>query len=366
MNLLMSAYACEPNKGSEPEVGWRWMIDSAKIYDNIVVVTRANNRKNIEKEFYKLNIKNVQFIYFDLPKWASFWKKAGRGVQLYTYLWEIFLFFFLLKKYKRNQFDVSQRVTFVSYRFPSFIWYFSKKFILGPVAGGERYPLDFLKIFSFKGKMKELVRMIIQRISLLDPLILLTLYKAETIIAVTNDTKTILPFFAQKKVIIKPAIFININDFKVNINQKIFIKEKQLKLLYVGRIIEWKGIELILKALKDLDIAMYDFNIIGEGNAKSKFTQYISKYNLNVNFLGQKNRKELSDYYLTHDLFLFPSLHDSGGMVILEAKAHGLPVVVSSFGGPQQFTDEKDYVVKAKNVNDFISELSNIIKSQLS
>jgi len=363
MNLLLSAYACEPNKGSEPEVGWRWMINSAKKYDNVVVVTRANNQKNIEKVFSSLNIHNVQFEYFDLPKWASFWKKKGRGVQLYTYLWEIFLFFFLLKRYKKKHFDVSQRVTFVSYRFPSFIWYFSKEFILGPIAGGERFPLDFLKIFSFKGKIKELLRMIVQRVSLFDPLVLFTLYKAKTIIAVTKDTKTILPSFAQKNVIIQPAISIDIHDFNHDSNHNTV--SKKLKLLYIGRVIEWKGMDLVLEALKEIDSEMYEFTVIGGGDALSKFEHCSKQNELSVNFLGQQNRDSLSQYYLSHDLFLFPSLHDSGGMVVLEAKAHGLPVVVSSFGGRQEFIDENDYLIHSQTVDGFIDELQKVIESKI-
>jgi len=357
----MSAYACEPNKGSEPEVGWRWLIDAAEKYNEVVLVTRKNNQENIEKEFSKLNLNNVKFEYFDLPKWASFWKKGGRGVQPYAYLWEMFLFVYLLKRYKKEEFDLAQRVTFVTYRFPSFIWYFSKEFIFGPIAGGERYPLDFLKIFTSKGKIKEIIRMLMQRFSLFDPLVLLTLYKADKIIAVTEDTKTILPNFVQDKVIIKPAISININDFNIDLSKReVKSKNDILKLLYIGNLLELKGIMLTLMALKDIDQSKYEFNIIGSGKDQKTFEDYVVKHNLNVNFLGQKNRNELSEYYLSHDLFVFPSLHDSGGMVVLEAKAHGLKVIVSDFGGPQMFVDESDEVITEKTIESFTKKLNSL------
>ena len=62
MRILVSAYACEPNKGSEPEVGWRWMIKLSGEYDELVIVTRSNNQENVEGEFSKLNIKNVTLL----------------------------------------------------------------------------------------------------------------------------------------------------------------------------------------------------------------------------------------------------------------------------------------------------------------
>ena len=66
LKVLMSAYACEPGKGSEPEVGWRWMSEMSKHHD-VVVVTRANNREVIEN-YLKSHIDDysgVQFVYFD-------------------------------------------------------------------------------------------------------------------------------------------------------------------------------------------------------------------------------------------------------------------------------------------------------------
>ncbi len=364
--ILISAYACEPNKGSEPEVGWRWVIDKAKEYEEVVVITRANNRENIEKEFPKLGIKNIKFEYFDLPKWISWWKKKQRGVQLYAYLWEIGVFFYLFKKYKKKEFDVAQRVTFVSYRFPSFIWYFSKKFIFGPIAGGERFPLSLLSIFSFKGKIKELIRMFMQNVALIDPFVLLTLYKADKIIAVTEDTKTILPKWAQKKTIIQPAIKINLDDFDVDWRiRENYLKNKKdnvLRLLYAGRLLEWKGIMLVLDALKDLPKNIkYEFTIVGDGPDRKIFEDYVIKHKLNVTFAGRVPRKELSKYYLTHDLFILPSLHDSGGMAVLEAKAHGLPVVVTNFGGPKMFVDENDFIIVGKKKDELITKLKNYI-----
>ena len=68
-NILLSAYACEPNRGSESEVGWKWSINLIKSGFNVFVVTRKNNKSKIEKEIKKRNYKNLHFLYFDFPKW---------------------------------------------------------------------------------------------------------------------------------------------------------------------------------------------------------------------------------------------------------------------------------------------------------
>jgi len=360
MKLLISAYACEPNKGSEPEVGWRYALKSSKLFDEVIVVTRANNKDAIENEVECLNIFNLKFIYFDLPDWLKRVKKYI-GVQLYAYLWECFLFFFLKKNYCKAEFDVVQRVTFVSYRFPSFIWYFGKKFIFGPIAGGERYPLNFLKVLTIKAALKEILRGVVQRMAVFDPLVRLTLSKADEIIAVTEETKTILPRVHWHKTRVEPAISIDINDFEI----KSEVKAKSqgvINLLYIGRLLEWKGLMLTLMTLNRLDSKLnYVFNIVGDGPDLKVFEKYVAKHKLNVNFFSSVKRSELSSFYTSHDAFVFPSLHDSGGMVVLEAKAHGLKVITSSFGGPKQFLENADTLIKSTSVNEFIEELSEAI-----
>ena len=49
MKVLVSAYACEPGKGSEPGVGWQWVRQIARFHDTWVI-TRANNREKIEAD----------------------------------------------------------------------------------------------------------------------------------------------------------------------------------------------------------------------------------------------------------------------------------------------------------------------------
>ncbi len=86
--VLLSAYACEPGRGSEPEVGWRWAVELAGLGYQVWVLTRANNRAAIERGLAsRAPIPSLHFVYYDLPGWARWWKKGGRGVRLYYVLW---------------------------------------------------------------------------------------------------------------------------------------------------------------------------------------------------------------------------------------------------------------------------------------
>jgi hypothetical protein len=85
MKILISAYACEPGKGSEPGAGWNWIMEAAR-HNEVWAITRANNRGAIEIESAKGITPDVNWIYYDLPRWARFWKKGARGMRIYYYL----------------------------------------------------------------------------------------------------------------------------------------------------------------------------------------------------------------------------------------------------------------------------------------
>ena len=98
MKILLSAYACEPNKGSEPEVGWKWATGLSKLGNSVFVITRLNNKENIEKELKKKKIQNLNFIYFDYPNWfLNIFKGKKIDFHFYFYMWQIGIYF-LLKK----------------------------------------------------------------------------------------------------------------------------------------------------------------------------------------------------------------------------------------------------------------------------
>ena len=73
--VLLSAYACEPVKGSEPGVGWNWVRQLSQ-FAEVWVLTRANNRNSIEAAIAEHPLPHVHFVYYDLPRWMSFWKRS--------------------------------------------------------------------------------------------------------------------------------------------------------------------------------------------------------------------------------------------------------------------------------------------------
>ena len=83
--FLLSAYACEPEKGSEPGVGWNWALELAKKH-KVVVITRENNKQAIQQYLSRHSCANLSFAFCDLPSKLSFFKKGQKGLHLYYFL----------------------------------------------------------------------------------------------------------------------------------------------------------------------------------------------------------------------------------------------------------------------------------------
>lgn len=106
-------------------------------------------------------------------------------------------------------------------------------------------------------------------------------------------------------------------------------------LLYVGRLSREKNLPCLAQAFRQLSARRPDVGlvVVGEGPYQKEFEQ--SMQGLPVVFAGLQRGEALARHYASADLFVFPSRTDTLGVVLLEAQASGLPVLVSADGGPK-------------------------------
>jgi len=341
--ILLSAYACEPNRGSEPGVGWNWAKEIAKRGHSVWVLTRANNKKVIDT-YFEGNTKpeDLEFIYYDVPKGLSFWKKGGRGVHLYYYLWQWGIVKIAKQLNRQIKFDLIHHITFVTIHQPSFLYKIEDvPLFYGPGGGGDYVPKKYLKSFP---KLKAIKEILIQWQGML----LRFDYFRSALFSRTNFTfvcsrvtKSRLPKNAQEHTSVNLAIGIENKLF----SDKELQPNTSLKLLYVGNFLHWKGLHIALQAYQNTDRHNTGgFTLIGKGQFD------INKYtNKGIRIINWMPQSQLMQEYQNSDVFVFPSFRDSGGMVVLEALAHSLPVICLKLGGPGQIVD--DTCGKAIDIN---------------
>ena len=118
------------------------------------------------------------------------------------------------------------------------------------------------------------------------------------------------------------------------------------KLLFVGQLVPRKGVSQLLHALASLDVPKLHLTVAGSGPDRPDLEAMTSALGLEgrVRFIGFVDQTELPGLYASHDLFVFPTLRDTFGVVTLEAMAAGLPVVASTCAG-----STSDFIAEGTN-----------------
>ena len=107
--------------------------------------------------------------------------------------------------------------------------------------------------------------------------------------------------------------------------------DDEFALLFVGQHIWEKNVRMIIDALEQLKDIRFRMFFVGTGYAASEMKKLVSEKGLDdrVTFAGViKDREQLKQYYAAADLFLFPSLYDTDGIVVKEAAALHTPSVM--------------------------------------
>ena len=342
--VLMSAYACEPNKGSEPGVGWNWALHMSKEYE-VYVITRLNNKEIIEEYLKKNPIEHIHFYYHDCSKFKRKLKRIPNGIFVYYKMWQKEILPLASKIVKEEKIDLVHHVTFNEFRTPGKLYNLACPFVWGPIGGGQFYnPIFKNAYFSKKDIIKEIVRNHINRLYLFFSRdIHMAVKKASTVLIADQSTEKIMPASREYVRLLETAYNLNRNGIKDYGNLDESKLNRPLRLLWVGGIWPRKGLKLIIDALKDCDFSEYTLHIIGDGQDKKACEKLVENYGLQdkIYFLGSLPYDKVNEQYDKADVFIFTSLRDTSGNVVLEAMSHGLPVItINHHGAGEIVTDE--------------------------
>ncbi|RAP45909.1 MAG: hypothetical protein BZ135_04605 [Methanosphaera sp. rholeuAM6] len=163
-------------------------------------------------------------------------------------------------------------------------------------------------------------------------------------------------YFHNKLEVPTDKIFIMPNVSNISGNCDISKKEHHAKkILYVGRLIERKGINYLLEAYKDLKIENTELIIVGSGSEEDKLKKYVKDNNLeNVTFTGKINNEELEEYYNQSNIVVVPSINKGMGdpwvFVLNEAMYYYNPIVATTaVGAAPDMIKGNGFIVEEKN-----------------
>ena len=195
------------------------------------------------------------------------------------------------------------------------------------------------------------------------------------VIAPSFKMKCLLRNYGIKKPIYTLPTGINLEIFKRSLKGKKEFRKKMAVspetkiLLFVGRMGKEKNVEYLIKVFKEV-LAMTKIPVtlwmVGSGPYLEKFRQLGNSLGISqfINFTGAISHKEIPSYYQAADIFLFTSLTDTQGIVILEAIASGLPVVALKDDAFKEFViDNKNgFLIKRAFRHNFAQKIVELLE----
>lgn len=353
--ILVSAYACEPGRGSEPGVGWSWVRAMARDHQ-VTVITRANNRPSIEAALEPELARNLTFAYFDLGQFARFLKRHGLPTQAYYLLWQMRIRPCARRLSQSEPFDVAHHLTFAVDWLPAGVFAADSRFrVWGPVGGSTKIPRGMWQWLPWKARVAETARSVVvwaghrmwgNRIA-----------RTVDLVLVQNQDGLALP----GRVVVMPNVVVP--DELVTYGEAVPPRKDAGKTaVVIGRLVAWKAHRLALTAFAGVASSGWRLDVIGDGPERGSLERETSRLGLegHVRFLGWIPREQVMDCLSEAEVLLLPSLHEAAGFAFAEAVTLGVPVVALEHGGASSLvTAESGCLVPTDQ--DVVSNLSRAL-----
>ena len=138
--------------------------------------------------------------------------------------------------------------------------------------------------------------------------------------------------------------------------------EDQIKVLYIGRLIYDKGIDLLVEALGKLSQFNVKLTIVGDGDLRPKVEELSRKYSLNVTMAGWVPQETVGAFYRDADIFVHPARYpDPAPRTIVDALSYSLPVIVPRKGGSAWIAGESGLVFENGDVHGLTQHLAQLL-----
>lgn len=369
--ILVSAYGCEPDKGSEQGVGWHWVLELAGLAE-LVVITRKNNREAIEGAFPEDLSGRVRFQYVDLPGPIRRLKRGARGLYPYYLLWQWWAYRHARRLLRTQHFDYAMHLTFGSVWMPTFMHRLPVPFVWGPVGGAEAVPFRLIATLPRRARLIQYLRHALVASFALNPLYWGVVRRAQVILARTPDTARMVPRrYADKvRVVLETAMA---ESWLTGMERPDQLEAvRPLRLVYSGRLVAFKNLRMALDGLARANDGGVDARllVLGDGPLHGELVGRAQSLGMidRVEFRGNVSQLALRAALAGSDAYLFPSLREGGVWSLMEAMATGLPAICVRTSGMAVIADDHSAIMvdpgePEQMVDDFAAAIITLARS---
>jgi glycosyltransferase involved in cell wall biosynthesis len=364
LRLIMIAVACSPYRGSEAGVGWNRAVQAAK-FDETWVITEQGEFSHEIDDFLDKNgeIPNLHFIKIPNGWLGALLRKFRLTYYVSYWLWHRTALHELRKLVQTHPFDLVHQATYCGYREPGRGWTLRIPFVWGPLGGTQNFPWRFLDATDIFGTLREASRSLLNQIQMrFSRRVRAALANSEIVLAANTSIRDDFRRFFRYD----PRVRVEIGTQHISEYDKIRRPpQRPLQILWSGELRTHKALPLLLKAITKLPSRVdVQVRILGRGPLLKRWSSLASKLGISnrVQFMKFIPYSEALKQFHWADVFVFTSLRDTTGSVILESMSHGTPVVCLDHQGARDLINEKCGVkIPVGSPNQVVNDLAAAI-----
>ncbi len=360
--IFVSAYACEPGLGSEIGVGWHWVLEMSRHFE-LWVLTRESNRHTIEPWIAQHpEYDGIHFLYFDLPKWARFWKKGLRGVRMYYNIWQICTNCIVKRTMRDNGIKVFHHLTYGNVLWKVSSYGQKQFFVWGPVGGLETIPAEYSCHYVGKSRLIEWVRRLTVKALPLNFGFKKRCKNADLMLCKTEITRDLIPAKYRNKAVLFTDVAVEENPTAItkSTNGK---DNGIVEFITVGRLDAWRGFDLVIESFARVAKTNKNLHltIVGKGADKQRLKELAKSLGVQeqVTFTGNVPMDEYYRLIATSDVVVNASLKEGAVTVSFDSMAMGKPMIcLDTTGYTHYFSNEYAVVIPRTGRNEVIANLT--------
>ena len=373
-SVLLVAYQCGAGMGSVSQIGWEWYSRLSQEY-LVTLVTHVRNKEVLDRAGVPPNGSEIHFIdteWFAGPlyRFAKFlFPRSEHSVFLVSSL-DYFVFdlvaFLRLRRAKKagKNWSLLHRVTPVTLAAPTWLGRLGLPTVIGPLNCSLNNPQGFDHILkqesTWLNKFREFGRFF-------DGLLGSSRLASCLLVASRATREGVAKRYRNRcQMMIENGV--ELERFIPTPWPAVPDHGRPLKVLFVGRLIPFKGLDMLLQAVarmrnKNMPV---ELEVVGDGPMANNWQQLAAELHLEncVSFTGNLSLDLVAQKMRECHVFCLPSVRESGGAVLLEAMASGRPVIALDFGGPGEIVDaEVGCLLAMTSAEQVIRDLESALNS---
>lgn len=360
IKIFVSAYACEPGLGSEIGVGWHWVLEMSRYFD-LWVLTRESNRPTIEPWIATHpEYKNIHFLYFDLPKWARFWKKGLRGVRTYYNIWQFCTNSIVKRTMRENGIRIFHHITYGNVLWTVSSYGQKQFFVWGPVGGLETIPAEYSRHYGRKARIIEWVRRATIKFLPINWGFKQRCKRADLILCKTEITRDLIPAKFRDKAVLFTDVAVD--SLPQSATQREKSNCERINFITVGRLDAWRGFDLAIESFARAakEQCNIHLTIVGKGSDKERLKAIVKKHRIEdrVTFTGKVKMEEYYRLLAASDAVINASLKEGAVTVSFDTMAMGKPLIcLDTTGYTRYFSNEYAVVIPRREREQVIEDI---------